>query len=278
MPTTTLKELLDAGVHFGHQTKRWNPKMRRYIYGERNGIYVIDLKKTVLRLQQACDFIRDTVTHGQSVLFIGTKRQGREVVEAEARRCQMHFVNERWLGGMLTNFQTIKKNIDRYKKIEAYRTNGTYERLPKKEVLLLEKDRAKLEKYLAGILEMNRLPGAVFVVDTKKERIAVHEATRLGIPVVAILDTNCDPENVTYPIPGNDDAIRSIKLISAAIADAALEGIQARPQYQQETVVEKPVSPAHLELDELARERDPDLATSEMESVEESVGDRTEGT
>ncbi len=250
MASFTVRELLEAGVHFGHQTKRWNPKMRRYIYGERNGIYIIDLQKSVRKLRTAYDFVKQTVANGQSIMFIGTKRQAQEVIDAEAKRCQMFFVNQRWLGGMLTNFQTIRKNIDRMKKLETYKADGTYDRLPKREVARLEKDRVKLERYLHGIRDMTALPGAVFVVDTKKERIGVIESRRLGIPVVAILDTNCDPEDVDFPIPGNDDAIRSIRLIASYMADAAIEGLASRQQ--RGGGAEKPVAVTASELDQMA--------------------------
>jgi small subunit ribosomal protein S2 len=235
MAVIQMKELLEAGVHFGHQTKRWNPKMRKFIFGERNGIYIIDLQKTLKRFQVAYDFIRQTVADRRSILFVGTKRQAQEVVEAEAKRCQMFYVNQRWLGGMLTNFPTIRKNIERMKKLEAARTDGTHDRLTKKEVAQLEKDRMKLEKYLIGIKEMTALPAAVYIVDTKKEHIAVQEAKRLDIPVIAILDTNCDPEDADYIIPGNDDALRSIKLITSRIADAAIEGLQLRVKKHPQT-------------------------------------------
>ena len=232
MAAIALKELLEAGVHFGHQTKRWNPKMKKFIFGERNGIYIIDLQKTVKRFQVAYDFVRQTVAEGRPILFVGTKRQAQDVVESEAKRCQMFYVNQRWLGGMLTNFQTIRKNVERMKKLEAAKTDGTHDRLTKKEVAQLEKDRTKLEKHLSGIKDMTTLPAAVYIVDTKKEHIAVQEAKRLEIPIIAILDTNCDPEDADYIIPGNDDALRSIKLITARIADAAAEGIQLRTKKQ----------------------------------------------
>lgn len=232
MAVITMKELLEAGVHFGHHTKRWNPKMKKFIFGERNGIYIIDLQKTVKCFRTVYDFVKQTVAEGQSILFVGTKRQAHEVIESEAKRCQMFYVNQRWLGGMLTNFQTIRKNTTRLKKLEAAEADGTYEGLTKKEIGLLKKDRKRLEKYLAGIKDMGTLPGAVYVVDTKNEDLAVREAKRLGIPVIAILDTNCDPEDVDYIIPGNDDALRSIKLITTRIADAAVEGLQIREKKQ----------------------------------------------
>jgi small subunit ribosomal protein S2 len=229
-----IKELLEAGVHFGHQTNRWNPKMKRYIFGERNGIYIIDLQQTVQRFQAAYDFVRDTVASGESVLFVGTKRQAVDIIEEEAKRSHMFYVNQRWLGGMLTNFQTIRRSIEKLKKFEAALTDGTHERLTKKEVSHMEKERLKLEKYLSGIKNMSQLPGCVFVLDTRVERIAVQEANRLSVPVVAIVDTNCDPDGIDYPIPGNDDAIRSIKLIASRLADACLEGAHLQAQKEEQ--------------------------------------------
>ncbi|MEF9475205.1 MAG: 30S ribosomal protein S2 [Candidatus Mariimomonas ferrooxydans] len=220
----TMKELLEAGVHFGHQMKRWNPKMKKYIFGERNGIYIVDLQKTARMLDDAYNFIRDTASRGESVLFVGTKRQAQDVIIQEAKRAQSYFVNQRWLGGILTNFKTIKLSIEKLKKIEKMKEDGTYSLLPKKEVAKFEIERIRLEKNLGGIKEMDKLPGAVFVVDPRKEYIAVAETVKLSIPVVAIVDTNCDPDEIDYIIPGNDDAIRAIKLISSKVADAVLEG------------------------------------------------------
>jgi small subunit ribosomal protein S2 len=220
----SMKQLLEAGVHFGHQTKRWNPKMKPYIFGARNGIYIIDLQKTVGLARNAFRFVSDAVARGGSVLFIGTKKQAQDVIREEAARAGMFHVTNRWLGGTLTNFKTIKTGIDRLKTIEKMAGDGTYERLPKKEVASLERERLKLEKNLGGIKDLSRLPAAIFVVDTKKEYIAVHEANRLGIPVVAVVDTNCDPEGIDYVIPGNDDAIRSIKLFTGKVAEACIEG------------------------------------------------------
>jgi small subunit ribosomal protein S2 len=220
----TMKQLLEAGVHFGHQTKRWNPKMKPYIFGARNGIYIIDLQKTVGLARSALRFVSDAVAKGGSVLFVGTKKQAQDAVREEASRSAMFFVTNRWLGGTLTNFKTVKQGIERLKTIDKMATDGTYERLPKKEVASLEREREKLERNLGGIKEMSRLPAAVFVIDTKKEQIAVHEANRLGIPVVAVVDTNCDPEGIDYVIPGNDDAIRSIRLFTGKVAEACLEG------------------------------------------------------
>jgi len=224
MVSLTMKELLEAGVHFGHQTKRWNPKMRKYIFGERNGIYIIDLQKTLKKFRDAYAFVRDVAANGGTLLFVGTKKQAQETVAEEASRCGMFYVNQRWLGGTLTNFATIRKSIARLKKLEEMGESGEYERLPKKEVLGLERERQKLEKALAGIKEMDRLPAAVFIIDPRTEKIAMAEAQRLAIPIVAIVDTNCDPTGIDYPIPGNDDAIRAIRLITSRIADAVIEG------------------------------------------------------
>ena len=220
----SMKQLLEAGVHFGHQTKRWNPKMKPFIFGARNGIYIIDLQKTVGLFRRAYSFVADCVGKGGNVLFVGTKKQAQDAIAEESARCGQFYVNNRWLGGTLTNFRTIKQGIDRLKALEKMAEDGTFERLPKKEVAALQREREKLEKNLGGIKEMSRLPGAVFVIDPKKEHIAVHEAGRLGIPVVAVVDTNCDPDGVDFVIPGNDDAIRSIRLFAGKIADACVEG------------------------------------------------------
>jgi len=226
MSTVTMKELLEAGVHFGHETKRWDPKMKPYIFGARNGIYIIDLQKTVQLFKEAYQFVRDLVAKGEYVLFVGTKKQAQETIAEQSTRCGMFYVNHRWLGGMLTNFQTIKRSIDRLNKLEAMKNEEIYNLLPKKEVLELEKERNRLEKSLGGIKTMDRLPGAIFVVDPKKERIAVREARKIGIPSVGIVDTNCNPEELDYIIPGNDDAIRAIHLFASKIADAVVEGKQ----------------------------------------------------
>ncbi len=226
MSAITMKQLLEAGVHFGHQTKRWNPKMKEYIFGARNGIYIIDLQKTVRLFKDAYKFVADTTARGDSLLFVGTKKQAQDSITEEAMRAGMFFVSQRWLGGTLTNFRTIRKNIERLKKIQTMKEDGTFDVLPKKEVLQLEKEMGKLEKTLGGIKEMGKLPGGLFIVDPKKEKIAVHEARKLGIPIVAIVDTNCDPDEIDYIIPGNDDAIRAIRLIASKIADACLEGKQ----------------------------------------------------
>jgi small subunit ribosomal protein S2 len=220
----TMKQLLEAGVHFGHQTKRWNPKMKPYIFGARNGIYIIDLQKTVGLARSALRFVSDAVAKGGTVLFVGTKKQAQDAIREEASRSAQYHVTNRWLGGTLTNFKTVKQGIDRLKTIEKMAADGTYERLPKKEVAQLEREREKLERNLGGVKELSRLPSALFVIDTKKEHIAVHEANRLGIPVVAVVDTNCDPEGIDYVIPGNDDAIRSIRLFTGKVAEACLEG------------------------------------------------------
>lgn len=224
MGVVTMKELLESGVHFGHQVKIWNPKMKKYIFGERNGIHIIDLQKTLKGLEEAYAFIRDMATEGKSLLYVGTKKQAQDSIYEEAIRAGAFYVNSRWLGGMLTNFFTVKKSIDRFKKIETMKEDGTYNVLTKKEVSQLEKERIKLEKNLSGIKDMQGLPGALFVIDPRKEKIAIAEAKRLSIPIVAVVDSNCDPDEVDYVVPGNDDAIRAIKLISSKIANAFLEG------------------------------------------------------
>ena len=226
MAVISMKQLLEAGVHFGHQTRRWNPKMAQYIFTERNGIYIIDLQKTVRKIDEAYMFIRDLALEGKSVLFVGTKKQAQESIEAEAKRCGMYFVNNRWLGGTLTNFRTMQTRIKKLNDIDKMEKDGQFEVLPKKEVIKLCAEREKLLKNLGGIREMKKLPGALFIVDPRKERIAVQEARILGIPIVAIVDTNCDPDEIDYVIPGNDDAIRAVKLIAGKLADAVLEGKQ----------------------------------------------------
>ncbi|MGM9657692.1 MAG: 30S ribosomal protein S2 [Eubacteriales bacterium] len=226
MSVVTMKQLLEAGVHFGHPTRRWNPKMAEYIFTERNGIYIIDLQKTLKKIEEAYMFVRDLSQDGKSLLFVGTKKQAQEAVKDEALRCEMYYVNVRWLGGMLTNFKTIKKSVQKLNNLNKMAADGTFDLLPKKEVAALQKEMADLERNLGGIKDMKGLPGAMFVVDPKKETNAVAEARKLGIPVVAIVDTNCDPDCIDYVIPGNDDAIRAIKLISSVMADAVLEGKQ----------------------------------------------------
>ncbi|MBQ9846486.1 MAG: 30S ribosomal protein S2 [Clostridia bacterium] len=226
MSVISMKQLLEAGVHFGHQTRRWNPKMAEYIFAERNGIYIIDLQKTVKYLETAYNFVRDLSMEGKSILFVGTKKQAQDSVKEEAIRCEMPFVNARWLGGMMTNFTTIKLRIRRLNQLRKMEEDGTFELLPKKEVIKLKLEIEKLEKFLGGIQDMKELPGALFIVDPRKERIAVAEAKKLGIPIVAIVDTNCDPDEIDYVIPGNDDAIRAVKLIASAMASAVIEGRQ----------------------------------------------------
>ena len=226
MSVVSMKQLLEAGVHFGHQTRRWNPKMAQYIFTERNGIYIIDLQKTVKKLEEAYFFVRDVAASGESVLFVGTKKQAQEAVKEEAERVGQFYVNARWLGGMLTNFKTMRRRIDRLNQLKKMEEDGTFDLLPKKEVIKLKLEIEKLEKYLGGVKEMKRLPGAMFVIDPRKEKNAIAEARKLGIPIVAIVDTNCDPDEVDYVIPGNDDAIRAIKLISQTMANAVMEGRQ----------------------------------------------------
>lgn len=224
MVIETLKQLLEAGVHFGHQTKRWNPKMAPYIFGQRNGIYIIDLEKTTAKLTEAGDFLREIVSKGENILFVGTKKQAKDTIVSESQRCGMFYVTERWLGGLLTNFSTIRNSIKRMKELETMKENPDYQSLTKKEKALLDKELAKLQKNLVGVAEMKKLPGAVLLIDSKREETAQREANKLGIPIVALIDTNSNPEGVDYPIPGNDDAIRSIKLITSILADSILEG------------------------------------------------------
>lgn len=226
MSVISMKQLLEAGVHFGHQTRRWNPKMAEYIFTERNGIYIIDLQKTVKKVEEAYEVVKEVAAEGKTILFVGTKKQAQEAIEEEAKRCGMYYVNQRWLGGMLTNYNTIKIRIDRLHELERMQEDGTFDVLPKKEVIKLKNEMEKLEKFLGGIKDMKEMPSLLFVVDPRKERIAVKEAHILGIPVVSIVDTNCDPDEVDYVIPGNDDAIRAVKLLTATIADAVIEGKQ----------------------------------------------------
>ena len=239
MSVISMKQLLEAGVHFGHQTRRWNPKMKEYIFTERNGIYIIDLQKTVKKIEEAYYFVRDLAMEDKTILFVGTKKQAQESIEQEAKRCDMYYVNQRWLGGMLTNFKTIQGRIARLRKIEQMEATGEFDLLPKKEVIQLKLEQSKLEKNLGGIKEMKKLPGALFIVDPRKEHIAVAEARTLHIPIVAIIDTNCDPDEVDYPIPGNDDAIRAVKLITAKMADAVLEGKQGEQMNDEAEAAEK---------------------------------------
>jgi small subunit ribosomal protein S2 len=241
MAPLTLPELLEAGVHFGHQAKRWNPKMKRFLYGERNGVHILDLQQTIHRFDQACQFVKRTVADGQFVLFVGTKRQAQQTIREEADRCGMFYVIERWLGGMLTNFQTIRRSVDRLHALERAKTDGTHDQLSKKEISRLEKERLRLDRYLHGVQNMAGLPAAIYVVDTRKEYIAVAEANRLDIPVISLVDSNCDPDPITYPVPANDDAIRAIKLMTSRLADAVLEG---RALAVQRREVIKPMAPA----------------------------------
>ncbi|MBM4235568.1 MAG: 30S ribosomal protein S2 [Firmicutes bacterium] len=257
MAKVSMKQLLEAGVHFGHQTRRWNPKMKPYIFTERNGIYIIDLQKTVKLIDVTYNFVRDLTADGGSIIFVGTKKQAQESIRAEAERCGAHYVNHRWLGGMLTNFNTIRRRIDRMIELDRMEVDGTFERLTKKEVLTLRNEKERLLKFLRGIREMKKIPDAIYIVDPRKERIAVAEARKLDIPVIAILDTNCDPDEINYLIPGNDDAIRAVKLITAMIADAVLEGKQIsetpdveeqytevddeKPEFDEEIASEKPM-------------------------------------
>lgn len=240
MSVISMKQLLEAGVHFGHQTRRWDPKMAKFIFTERNGIYIIDLQKTVKKIEEAYAFLKEVAEEGKQVLFVGTKKQAQEAIKQEAERVGMYFVNERWLGGMLTNYKTIKKRIDRLRELEKMEAEGIFAVLPKKEVIKLNHEKEKLVKYLGGIKDMPELPGALFVVDPRKERIAIKEAHKLGIPVVGIVDTNCDPDEVDYPIPGNDDAIRAVKLITSTMANAVMEA-------KQEEVVEEEVNTVEAE-------------------------------
>jgi len=274
----SMKQLLEAGVHFGHQTRRWNPKMKSYIFTERNGIYIIDLQKTVKLIDVTYNFVRDMIADGGSIIFVGTKKQAQESIRFEAERCGAHYVNHRWLGGMLTNFNTIRKRIDRMIKLEEMENDGTFERLTKKEVLTLRNEKERLDKFLSGIRNMKKLPDAVYVADPRKEKIAVSEARKLDIPVIAILDTNCDPDEVDYLIPGNDDAIRAVKLITSVIADAVLEGKQISEQpdvdeeIEESEEVEKPEQAAVIE-DETAVIENEELILSEdlPESGDENV-------
>ncbi len=248
MAVVTMRQLLDAGVHFGHQTRRWNPKMKRFILTERNGIYIIDLQQTLSYIDRAFDFVKDTVAHGGTILFVGTKRQAQEAIASEATRVSMPFVNQRWLGGMLTNFATVHKRLQRLKDLEAMESSGEFAGRTKKEVLLLTREKDKLAKSLGGIRDMAKVPSAIWVVDTKKEHIAVGEARKLGIPVVAVLDTNCDPDEVDFPLPGNDDAIRSAALLTKVVAEAVAEGLLARSGGAAVAAGEEPLAEWEREL------------------------------
>ena len=264
MSVISMKQLLEAGVHFGHQTRRWNPKMAEYIFTERNGIYIIDLQKTVKKVEEAYYFVREVVMNGGDILFVGTKKQAQDAIKEEAERCGQYFVNARWLGGMLTNFNTIKKRIERLKDLNDMEQNGIFDVLPKKEVIKLRAEKEKLEKYLGGIKGMKGQPGALFIVDPRKERNAILEARKLGIPVVAIVDTNCDPDEVDFAIPGNDDAIRAVKLISSKIADAVIEANQGE-QFVAETKKEE-----NSDVDEDASEDEATVQEEKEESKDDS--------
>lgn len=246
MAIISMKQLLEAGVHFGHQTRRWNPKMAPFIFTERNGIYIIDLQKTVRKVEEAYHFVRDVVADGGVVLFIGTKKQAQETVRQEAERCGMPYVNQRWLGGMLTNFKTIRSRIDRLRQLESMETDGSFYLLPKKEVLELRKEKERLERFLGGISTLKRVPDAVFVIDPRKEKIAVAEARKLGIPIIAIVDTNCDPDEVDLVIPGNDDAIRAVRLLTAKMAEAVIEGQEGRQDSEAEPAQNGEASEAYV--------------------------------
>ena len=279
MAQISMKELLEAGVHFGHQTRRWNPKMRPYIFGKRNGIYIVDLQKTLQLFEEASNYLRDVTTGGGTVLFVGTKRQAQDVIKEEAQRCQMFFVANRWLGGTLTNFVTVRKSVERFKEIDRQLSNDDSQ-LTKKERITLERQRIKMEKNLGGIRDMESLPDALFVIDTNHEHNAVHEANRLGIPVIAVVDTNCDPDLVDYPIPGNDDAIRAIKLFTSRVADSVLEGVamvegREAPVAAQPVVVARPVpaeGPEAVESAEVAA----GSAEAPLPSLEETFDDYEE--
>ena len=278
MSVVTMKSLLESGVHFGHQTKRWDPRMKKYIFTARNGIHIIDLQKTVVAIKEAYEVVRKQVKDGKAILFIGTKKQAQQAIEREAKRCGMYYVNNRWLGGMLTNFKTIKKSIHRLKKIEKMEVDGTFESLTKKEVSKLNKERAKLEKNLGGIKEMKDLPGAIFIIDTRKEAIAVAEAKRMGIPIIAVVDTNCDPTDIDYPVPGNDDAIRAITLFTQIIANAVVDadnevGIEIIENLQEEELAETD-TPAQKPIEEPAT--DSVEASVEAPAEESAPDDNTE--
>ncbi len=254
MSVLSMKKLLEAGVHFGHQTRRWNPKMAEYIFTERNGIYIIDLQKTTGLIDKAYEFVKDVVANGDDILFVGTKKQAQESIKKEAQRCGMHFVSQRWLGGMLTNYKTIKSRIDRLHELEKMEQDGKFEMLPKKEVIKLRHEIERLEKFLGGIKHMNNLPGAMFIVDPKKERIAISEAKIMGIPIIAIVDTNCDPDEIDIVIPGNDDAIRAVKLLTATMADAVLEAKQGVQMTDEVPPIEMEEDIEELESKEKATE------------------------
>jgi small subunit ribosomal protein S2 len=279
MPQITMRELLEAGVHFGHQTHRWNPKMKPYVFGARNGIYIVDLQKTVDQTRAACDFISKVTSEGKKVLFVGTKKQAKDVIQEEAARSGMYYVNNRWLGGMLTNYQTVKASIDRLKKIEVLKGSPEWNEVPKKEQARYDRELDKLKKSLGGIEEMKKLPGAIFVIDTEKEHIAVKEAKKLGIPTVAVVDTNCDPSDINYVIPGNDDAIRSVRLFARLIAESCIEGARIHQEKlraqeggsdRDEGDTEKKVSRFEGDID-LQGVDEADIAAQEEETVTEQA-------
>jgi small subunit ribosomal protein S2 len=261
----TMKELLEAGVHFGHQVKRWNPKMKKYIFGQRNGIYIIDLQKTVKMFEVAYNFVKDLSSKGESVLFVGTKKQAQDVIIEESQKSQSYFVNQRWLGGMLTNFKTVKQGIDKLKKIEKMKEDGTYELLTKKEVSKYETERKRLEKNLSGVKDMNSVPGAIFIIDPKKESIAIAEAKKLAIPIVSLVDTNCDPDDIDYIIPGNDDAIRSIKLLTSKISEAVAEGKSILNKKAADAAEKKAIEEKKAE--ELKQEQEQKKAEAEAQAA-----------
>ncbi|HVO63477.1 MAG TPA: 30S ribosomal protein S2 [Terriglobales bacterium] len=273
MANITMKELLEAGVHFGHQTKRWNPKMKEYIFGERNGIYIIDLQKTLKMFKEASKFVTDLTAGGKTLLFVGTKRQAQDAIAEEAQRCGMFYVNQRWLGGLLTNWVTVQKSVKRLKELDDMATDGRYELLPKKEVIKLERERKHLQANLAGIKELTRLPDAIFVIDSNKEQIAVREARKLGIPVVAVVDTNCDPSEVDYVIPGNDDALRAIRLFASKIADSAVEGVQLAKDVQVQDVA---AAAGMVAQPELAATEPPVEGAADISASAEGAGDEAE--
>lgn len=270
MSVVSMKALLEAGVHFGHQTRRWNPKMAPYIFTERNGIHIIDLQKTIRMIDDAYEAVRQTAEEGGKILFVGTKKQAQDSIEIQAKRCNMYYVNQRWLGGMLTNYQTIRKSIDRLEEIHKMSEDGTYDLLPKKEVAQLDHEYEKLERFLGGIKDMGGLPDLIYIVDPKKEHIAINEAKKLNIPVVAILDTNADPEEVDYPIPGNDDAIRSVKLITQTMADAVLEGKQGVQMDDEEAASEENEEAAEVQED--VEEESPEEISEDLSEEDVEVG------
>ena len=272
MTQVTMRQMLEAGLHFGHQTRRWNPKMKPYIYGPRNGIYIINLDTTMRHFRRAYAFTQELVAGGGDIMMVGTKRQARDIITEQARRCGMHYVNHRWLGGMLTNFQTIKLSVDRLKKIEAMKEDGTINRFPKKEILMMEKELAKLDRNLGGIKNMRTVPDAVFVIDPKNEEIAVNEARKLNIPVIALTDTNCDPDGIDYLIPGNDDAIRSITLITSLIADAVIEG-KARRGEEEEVAAEEMEAAMKAEAADKPAEAEQPAEADTVEAAAEPVAE-----